>query len=177
MKRSNSSDVNKSIKRWHDAYQKALTQSPTRRKNGAVRIFERIVGSPPLPAEQRANELFHRLISDLQEMEEFEKTYPLAMVAFGGARLRTDDPYYILAQQLGGILAMDGYLVRTGGGPGIMDAVPVGYKQELRRSQTLAVDRQTQGVSRLWIIDDLLIVGSRFHTYTCLSLVCLCRSE
>ena len=81
-------------------------------------------------------------------MEEFEKSYPLAMVAFGGARLRTDDPYYILAQQLGGILAMDGYLVRTGGGPGIMDAVPVGYKQELRRSQTLAVDRQTQGVSR-----------------------------
>ena len=65
MKQSNSSDVNKSIKRWHDAYQKALTQSPTRRKNGAVRIFERIVGSPPLPAEKRANELFHRLISDL----------------------------------------------------------------------------------------------------------------
>jgi len=116
---SSDADVNKSIKRWHDAYQKALTQSPTRSKNGAVRIFERIVGSPPLPAEQRAYELFHRLISDLREMEDFEKSYPLAMVAFGGARLRSDDPYYFLAQQLGGILAMEGFLVRTGGGESV----------------------------------------------------------
>ncbi len=107
---------NNSIKRWHDAYQKALIQSPTRRKNGAVRIFERIVGLPPLPAEKHAYDIFRRLISDLQEMEEFEEKYPQAMVAFGGARLRSDDPYYFLAQQLGGILAVEGFLVRTGGG-------------------------------------------------------------
>jgi hypothetical protein len=114
---SNGSVNNKSIKRWHDAYQKALTQSPTRSKNGAVRIFERIVGSPPLPGEQRAYELFHRLISDLREMEDFERRYPLAMVAFGGARLRNDDPYYFLARELGGILATEhGVLVRTGAG-------------------------------------------------------------
>jgi hypothetical protein len=114
---NNNSNVNKSIKRWHDAYQKALTQSPTRSKNGAVRIFERIVGSPPLPGEQRAYELYHRLISDLREMESFERRYPLAMVAFGGARLRSDDPNYFSAQELGGILAREeGVLVRTGAG-------------------------------------------------------------
>lgn len=117
MKRNGSDEKkNNNIKRWHDAYQKALTQSPTRRKNGAVRIFEHIIGLPPLPAEKHAYNLYNRLISDLQEMEEFEVRYPLAMVAFGGARLRSDDPYYFLAQQLGGILAMEGFLVRTGGG-------------------------------------------------------------
>lgn len=108
---------NNSIKRrWHDAYQKALTQSPTRRKNGAVRIFERIAGLPPLPTEKHAYNLYNRLMSDLREMEEFEERYPVAIVAFGGARLRSDDPYYFLAQQLGGILAMEGFLVRTGAG-------------------------------------------------------------
>jgi predicted Rossmann-fold nucleotide-binding protein len=53
---------------------------------------------------------------DLREMEDFEKRYPLAMVAFGGARLNIDDPYYHLAVQLGEILARDGFLVRTGAG-------------------------------------------------------------
>ena len=105
-----------STERWHDAYQKALTQSPTRSKNGAVRIFERIVGTPPLPAEKRAYEIFFRLLMDLREMEDFEKRYPLAMVAFGGAHLNIDNPYYHLAVQLGEILARDGFLVRTGAG-------------------------------------------------------------
>ena len=48
-------------------------------------------------------------------MEEFEKSYPLAMVAFGGARLRSDDPYYNLAQQLGGILAWKVFLLELEG--------------------------------------------------------------
>ncbi|KAK1735452.1 putative cytokinin riboside 5'-monophosphate phosphoribohydrolase [Skeletonema marinoi] len=147
---SSDADVNKSIKRWHDAYQKALTQSPTRSKNGAVRIFERIVGSPPLPAEQRAYELFHRLISDLREMEDFEKSYPLAMVAFGGARLRSDDPYYFLARQLGGILAMEGFLVRTGGGESIRIVLP--FEQAISPSIDTCTMMKTFAVRRTALI-------------------------
>eukprot|EP00581_Thalassiosira_minuscula_P019421 CAMPEP_0183716672 /NCGR_PEP_ID=MMETSP0737-20130205/10489_1 /TAXON_ID=385413 /ORGANISM="Thalassiosira miniscula, Strain CCMP1093" /LENGTH=493 /DNA_ID=CAMNT_0025945967 /DNA_START=274 /DNA_END=1755 /DNA_ORIENTATION=- len=118
------------IQRWHNAYQKALSQSPTIGGDGVVRIFEKLVGSPPLPKEDaEAHDVYLHLLEDLRRMEDFERNYPLAMVAFGSARLADDDPYYLLAAEVGERLAEEGYLVRTGAGPGIMDAVPAGYKR------------------------------------------------
>jgi hypothetical protein len=46
-----------------------------------------------------------------------------------------------------------------------MDAVPGGYKQELKRSQTSMIDRQTQGVSNAQWYD----VVVTFHTFLSLS--------
>ena len=80
-------------------------------------------------------------------MQDFEKQYPLGIVAFGSARLSSDDWYYLLATHLGEILAKRGYLVRTGTGPGILDAVPVGWKKQMSRSSSSMSAEQTQGVS------------------------------
>jgi uncharacterized protein (TIGR00730 family) len=41
---------------------------------------------------------------------------------FGSARTKPDDPDYHAAQETGGLLAVQGYAVITGGGPGIMEA-------------------------------------------------------
>ena len=66
--------------------------------------------------------------------------------------MTNNDPYYILAMEVGQKLAEKGFLVRTGAGPGVMDAVPVGWKQAVSRSSSSSIDSehsQTQGVSIL----------------------------
>ena len=107
--------MNKQHHFLHDAYQRALPTSG----DGVVRIFEKIVGTPPLPKNKEDYEVYIHLLEDLRRMENFEKKYPLAMVAFGSARLSTGNPYYLLAVEVGERLAKLGYLVRTGAGPGI----------------------------------------------------------
>ena len=49
-----------------------------------------------------------------------------AVSVFGSARLRTDSPYYGLAEEIGRLLARAGFAVIAGGGPGIMEAANKG---------------------------------------------------
>ncbi|MBN2358992.1 MAG: LOG family protein [Deltaproteobacteria bacterium] len=65
---------------------------------------------------------------DIARSFELLKRLPPAVTFFGGARIKPDDPYYALAQEIGRQLATAGIPPRTGGGPGIMTAVPEGYK-------------------------------------------------
>ena len=137
--------MNEQIKTCHNAYQRALLTSTG---DGVVHIFEKLVGAPPLPSDEQTYQVYKHLLQDLHHMENFEVRYPMAIVAFGSARLSTTNPYYQLAVEVGERLAEKGYLVRTGAGPGIMDAVPVGWKRgSMRSSSTLEEDQQTQGVS------------------------------
>ena len=70
-----------------------------------------------------------------------------AITVFGSARTRPDDPLYELARTIGRRLALAGYAVITGGGPGTMEAanrgcqegggLSVGCNIELPHEQTL----------------------------------------
>jgi uncharacterized protein (TIGR00730 family) len=51
------------------------------------------------------------------------------VTVFGSARFTEDHPYYQLARDLGKRLAQAGYVVMTGGGPGIMEAANRGAKE------------------------------------------------
>jgi uncharacterized protein (TIGR00730 family) len=51
------------------------------------------------------------------------------VTVFGSARFKEDHPYYILAREVGALLARAGFTVMTGGGPGIMEAANRGAKE------------------------------------------------
>jgi len=51
------------------------------------------------------------------------------VTVFGSARFNNEDRYYLLAEEVGALLAQAGLGVITGGGPGIMEAANKGAKQ------------------------------------------------
>ncbi|MEW6056610.1 MAG: TIGR00730 family Rossman fold protein [Bdellovibrionota bacterium] len=54
---------------------------------------------------------------------------PPAVTVFGSARFAEDHPYYALARRIGELLAKEGFVVVTGGGPGLMEAANRGAKE------------------------------------------------
>lgn len=68
------------------------------------------------------------------------RRFPPAITFFGGARIDKDDPYYQMGVDLGARLAKAGIPPRTGAGPGIMEAVPEGYKTALKALEGEIVD-------------------------------------
>jgi len=64
----------------------------------------------------------------LRGFESFEFEGPCITV-FGSARFAEGHPYYQLARELGHALAKAGYVVLTGGGPGIMEAANRGARE------------------------------------------------
>jgi len=98
--------------------------------------------TPPLTATQGVwgkiaryegrNTLAQALVAELESGLALLKTLPPAVTFFGGARIRSDDPYFKAAERMGEILANAGIPPRTGAGPGIMTAVPQGFRRKLR---------------------------------------------
>jgi uncharacterized protein (TIGR00730 family) len=89
-------------------------------------------GSIARHAEGRS-ELARALVSELISGISLLKTLPPAVTFFGGARVQPDDPYYRAGRQMGELLAATDIPPRTGAGPGIMSAVPEGFRQRLAR--------------------------------------------
>lgn len=56
------------------------------------------------------------------------------ITVFGSARFKEDHPYYSLAREMGNQLARMGFVVMTGGGPGLMEAANRGAKDASGRS-------------------------------------------
>ena len=52
-----------------------------------------------------------------------------AITVFGSARVKEGDPAYDLAREIGRLLALEGYAVITGGGPGVMEAANRGCQE------------------------------------------------
>jgi len=73
--------------------------------------------------------------SSLKEMRYSAKVFApyrnaKKVAIFGSARTRPENPLYEMARRLGGLLAQSGYMIITGGGPGIMQAANEGAGPE-----------------------------------------------
>lgn len=66
--------------------------------------------------------LIFRIMAEFVEGYQFLSELKNEVTLLGSARLHHDDPYCILAADLGRLLAKQGFTVITGGGPGIMEA-------------------------------------------------------
>ena len=85
---------------------------------------------------QRAEDLesaVRMFLEFLKGFEAFDLRGPCVTV-FGSARFPEGHPYYETARRLGGELARAGYVVMTGGGPGLMEAANRGAKEAGGRS-------------------------------------------
>jgi uncharacterized protein (TIGR00730 family) len=67
-----------------------------------------------------------RILSEFVEGFEELSDLPPAVSVFGSARSKPDSPEWELAERVGGALALAGYAVITGGGPGVMEAANKG---------------------------------------------------
>jgi uncharacterized protein (TIGR00730 family) len=67
-----------------------------------------------------------RIMAEFVESIEALSKVNNAVTIFGSARLKPEDTYYQKAEQLGRLLAQNGFSVITGGGPGIMEAANKG---------------------------------------------------
>jgi uncharacterized protein (TIGR00730 family) len=72
--------------------------------------------------------LFRILGEFVEGVESLHELGP-AVSLFGSARTKPDDPTYLLAQNIAGLFAKEGFAVITGGGGGIMEAANKGAKE------------------------------------------------
>ena len=63
---------------------------------------------------------------DLGHGLQIVRSFPQGVTVFGSARLTQDSKYCVMAYKLGRMLAENGHVVITGGGPGIMEAASHG---------------------------------------------------
>jgi uncharacterized protein (TIGR00730 family) len=70
-----------------------------------------------------------RIMGEFVEGFEALTTLGPAVSIFGSARTGRDDPYYDAARQTAKLLALEGFAVITGGGPGIMEAANLGTRE------------------------------------------------
>ena len=86
------------------------------------------------PADERRG-LAQALVAELSSgLAVLSKVAP-AITFFGGARIKPGDPVYAAAERMGELLAEQNIPPRTGAGPGIMTAVPVGFRRRLKELQ------------------------------------------
>ncbi len=85
-----------------------------------------------------------------------------SVAVFGSARTKQDNPYYIIAEDIGYKLTELGYGVITGGGPGIMEAANKGARRGKGKSAGMNIDLPFEQSANPYIDSDKLINFDHF---------------
>lgn len=105
--------------------------------------------------------IFKILSEFVQGFEKLSKIGPCVSI-FGSARIKPDNTYFRLAEEIAYKLTQNGYGVITGGGPGIMEAGNMGAKKGGGRSVGLNIDLPFEQSANLFIDPDKLINFEHF---------------
>tara|TARA_B100000745_G_scaffold89693_1_gene56355 strand:+ start:1614 stop:2354 length:741 start_codon:yes stop_codon:yes gene_type:complete len=81
-----------------------------------------------------------RIMSEFVEGFEALRSVGKAVTVFGGSRIKPNDPYYKMAEELSFKLAKKDFAIITGGGPGIMEAANLGAFKAGGRSVGLNIE-------------------------------------
>jgi len=83
---------------------------------------------PPVAPPNAAEETWRvfRIMSEFVDGFETMARISPAVSVFGSARVKPDNPYYAMAEEMGRAFAKRGFGIITGGGPGIMEAANKG---------------------------------------------------
>jgi hypothetical protein len=79
-----------------------------------------------------------RIMSEFVDGWQFLADFDKTITIFGSARTPESDKWYQEARKLGGMLAMNGFSVVTGGGPGIMEASNRGAFE--KKGESIGID-------------------------------------
>lgn len=76
------------------------------------------------PIEEHELEIMNRTIDEMLAADKMFMPYRNVrkVTCFGSARIRPDDPSYQIAREFSALAAKNGYMIITGGGPGLMQA-------------------------------------------------------
>ncbi len=85
-----------------------------------------------------------------------------SVAVFGSARTKPDNPFFILAEEIGYKLTELGYGVITGGGPGIMEAANKGAQRGKGKSVGINIDLPFEQSANPYIDNDKLINFDHF---------------
>lgn len=98
-----------------------------------------------------------KVMSEMVEgFEKLARIGPCVSI-FGSARVKSDHPYYKIAEEIGEKLVQHGYGVITGGGPGIMEAGNKGAQQQKGKSVGLNIYLPFEQHNNIYIDRDKLI--------------------
>lgn len=92
-----------------------------------------------------------RIISEFVDGFETMTNLGPSVSIFGSARIKENDPYYELAVELGKRIALKGFAVITGGGPGVMEAANRGAQSGNGASCGLSVQLPHEETSNKYI--------------------------
>jgi len=97
-------------------------------------------------------------------VEGFEKLSQIGpcVSVFGSARTPSDNPHYIMAEEISAKLVRHGYGVITGGGPGIMEAANKGASSENGKSVGLCIKLLFEAKGNIYIDPDKMIMFDYF---------------
>jgi predicted Rossmann-fold nucleotide-binding protein len=95
-------------------------------------------------------QIFKVMSEFVEGFEKMAKIGPCVSI-FGSARTKTDNPYYIMAEEIAAKLVRHGYGVITGGGPGIMEAGNKGAHSEGGRSVGLNIQLPFEQFNNIYI--------------------------
>jgi uncharacterized protein (TIGR00730 family) len=117
--------------------------------------------SPPEPADkiflEGPRSRFAEFCTLLRVMRDFLHGFRIlhfvgpCVTVFGSARVKSDDPHYELAREMGAAIARLGFTVMTGGGPGIMEAANRGAKEVGGRSVGCNIELPFEQVSNAYL--------------------------